>query len=730
MRRRLSDRAMRLMGLALIVAGSLTFVGGRTVATAAAPLTPPPCPEGWTCVAMPCPTEGACGTVQVGPTSNLGVDQWVFVRLFGFTPGDTIGTYYCQDTGTLAPSPACALEGTQLLSNPSTVVKPFADGSSAFGFNVPVVDSASGTPLVGGIPPAPPSREEFYCSRDDACAIEISSRMLSAASTLTPSPTNAVRIPIAFAPSNTGCPNGAIISTESEFGIERLLPRVSSSLCSGSDPAVPFNTALNGLEAVKTLAAGSIEMAFTDDPQAPSQAAELKKGNFILIPLVTSANVMGFRSQTTDGFSIYPKATMNLTATAAGGILTGLYQGPTNADLAPCNGPCPLPVKGPCFHADGPCSFFDRLNFSKGFFNANTYGAYLRSDTAGVTSQMFSWICSMPTTTADFSGPITESVSGTQALLDGLSTGTGSPVTSCPVTDQFPPMRISGEQFAEVNSPGQQVIKMSKTVLPFQVASQPNLGLAPMNWAEARYYGMSIASLQNAAGGFVPPTVASVNAALADGTWNANGTISPSYSNTSSSAAYAMPTVIYAAVNQSTKVPKADQKAIRSILSKLLDVTTGATGTLPEGFVPLNADLTAIARDEVAHAIGNPTYQVKVPQKPGMTPPPGTVSAPRPSTYRPTVSAVGIRAGAVAPGAQKGSGAGLPKPIASSSPTYGAFRMTAAHVAIGTNRILLLGGIVAIVGALLMAWRPTRSRLGASTSPSDGDLELETEPNG
>jgi hypothetical protein len=270
---------------------------------------------------------------------------------------------------------------------------------------------------------------------------------------------------------------------------------------------------------------------------------------------------------------------------------------------------------------------------------------------------------------------------------------------------------------------------MSKTVLPFQIAAQPNLGLAPMNWAEARYYGMSIASLQNAAGSFVAPTAASVNAALSDGTWNTNGTISPSYSNTSSSASYAMPTVIYAAVNQSTKVPKSDQKAIRSILSKLLDVTTGTKGTLPDGFVPLNADLTAIARDEVAHAIGNPTYQVKVPQKPGTTPPPVTVPAPRPTTYRPTVTATGVRGGAVAPGARKGSVTGLPKPIASSSPTYGAFRMTAVHGAIGTNRVLLLGGIVAIVGALLMVWRPIRSRLGASTSPSDGELELETEPH-
>lgn len=714
--RSLSKLATFVVGAALVASG-LVLVSRAASAASYAPA--PPCPSGWTCVEMPCPTPGQCGTVQVGPTSNLGVDQWIFIRLYGFNPADTVGTYYCQDTGTLNPSPSCALDGTALLSYPSTVVKPFADGSSAFSFNVPQVDEASGTPLSGGIPPSPPKTETFYCTQTERCAVEVASKYLSPGhGSMVPGPTNAVRIPLSFAPSNTGCPSGRIISTESEFGIERLFPRISSYLCSGKDPAVPFNTAINGKEAVSALTSGSVPVAFTDDPNSASQQAMLKKGNYILIPIAVSANVLAFRSQISDGFTVYPKGELSVSANMAAGVITGAYQAPTSADIVSCVGACPTPPKGPCFSTSS-CSFFTLMNSSPGFFVTKAYGSYPRSDAAGATSQLFSWICGMPKATAELGGSTTEAKSGAEVLMQGLATGTGTSVTSCPSTDQFPPLQISGDMFSAVNSPSQQVIKMTKFVPPFQISTADTtaMGFAPMNWVEARYYGMSTASLQNAAGSFVAPSAQSINAALADATWNPNGTLTPSTANSSNGAAYAMPTVIYAAVNQSPKVPKADQAAIRTMLTRVLDVTTGTKGEMPEGFVPMNADLTTLARDEVANAIGNPYYVVKVPQKPGQVPTSPSSSTPVARSYAAGAAArVQVRSAAL-------GNAGATE-VPSSSPTYKPFLVSNVS-GVGTTGTVAAGLAAVLLGSLLLAWRPVRRRLTAVAEAGAGALEDE-----
>jgi len=704
----------------LLLLSGLVLIGSASLA-AAATLTPaPPCPSGWTCVAMPCPNAGACGQVEVGPTSNLGTDQWVFVRLYGFSNSDSVGTYYCQDTGNLNPSPNCAMNGSALLSYPFTVVKPFADGSSGFSFNVPLVDEASGTPLSGGIPPSPPTTETFYCTQTEHCAIEISSRSLSANNSLTPTPRNAVRIPLSFAAPSNGCPSGRIISTESEFGIERLLPREASYLCSGAHPSLPLNTAINGREAVTALAEGIVPVAFTDDPNAASQQAQLKKGNFILIPIALSANVLAYRAQISDGFTVYPKGQLSVTANVAAGILSGAYQAPSTADLVACNGPCSTPLRGPCFHPTGDCSFFSQVNNDAGFFTTKAYGAYPRSDTAGATSQTLSWICSLPPATANFNGNATERQSGAQVLMAGFSAGTGTHYSSCPKTDQFPPLQISGDQFSEVNSPSQQVIKMSKFVLPFQISSgdSTSLGIAPMNWAEARYYGMSAAGLQNAAGVLVTPSPESINAGLNDGTWLPNGSLEPSYTNSTDLAAYPMPSVIYAAVNQSTKISKADQEGIRSMLGKLLDVTSGSRGALPEGFAPLTADMVTLARDELANAIGNPRYQIVLPQKattPSTTP---ITPAPAPS-FQNT-----LLLGSLTHKSGLGSGAQKPRPVPSSSPLYKPFLLSAVHGAGGVTSTLALGISALLLGSLFLAWRPLRSRLSAIAARGTlGDLD-------
>jgi hypothetical protein len=728
-----------LFALVVLFASSFLVVARFSPNASATAVTPaPPCPLDWTCTPMPCPTEGQCGVIQVGPTSHLGNDQWIYIRAYGLIPQNdnynSLGVYYCQGAETtLSPAPNCALSGNPLLSNPSTETTPLANGTTAFSFHVPVVDPASGNPLVGGIPPdgsGQGTNHSFYCTQDERCSVVVVYKDLNTVThDFNPTPIDAVRIPLTFQDSSNGCPDGKVIGTESEFGIERLLPRVSPYLCTGAVSAVPFNTAINGLGAVTALAEGSIEVAFSDDPNAPDQQAQLKKIDSIAIPIVTSANVVAFRGQMTDYNHVYPKSSLSLTANAVGGILTGLYTSPAGIDVAPCNGQCPQYPDGPCPFPTGYCSFFDRLNFSYGFLDAIFYGAFLRSDNAGVTDQLFQWLCAMPEASADFNGASKEIKTASQIVQDGLTQALGTPITACPNTDQFTPLPISGSAWAAVNSPSQQMNKLNAYVQPQD--SSPGLGIAPMNWAEANYYGLASASIQNAAGAFVAPSPESINAALNDSTKNPNGTITPSYTNNQSSGAYAMPTVIYAIVNQSPSVPKEDQEAIRSILTQLLNVTSGAdtpsTGTsqsvsssqstiptMTDGFVPLNADLAVLARDEVAHAIGNPSYKIN--WSLGDTPSSSNANS---STF----SSTGFQSSSsttASSATSSSSGSTKPFIMPSSSPLYAPFLMSALNTKLGVMNVLGLGILAAALGASLMLYRIIRRRIAlGKLTPSE-----------
>ncbi len=91
---------------------------------------------------------------------------------------------------------------------------------------------------------------------------------------------NSVEIPLTFADGSGGCSNSTIVTTESEFGIELLMPELAKLSCA-NDPTTavsPINTATDGLQAVTDLAAtGSLtQIAFTEDPESAGQQAQLK----------------------------------------------------------------------------------------------------------------------------------------------------------------------------------------------------------------------------------------------------------------------------------------------------------------------------------------------------------------------------------------------------------------------------------------------------------------------
>ena len=87
-----------------------------------------------------------------------------------------------------------------------------------------------------------------------------------------------------------------------------------------------------------------------------------------------------------------------------------------------------------------------------------------------------------------------------------------------------------------------------------------------------------------------------------DATQNPDGSLTP-VNSPSDAAAYPMPSVIYAVV-KTAPVSQSQATAESTLLTQLLDLTGGNdVGDLPQGFVPLPANLLALARADVTRDV-------------------------------------------------------------------------------------------------------------------------------
>ena len=571
------------------------------------------CAKGYVCETIParCRKGTICPSVQIGPVKNLGIGQYVFVKLRHFPPGDSIDINYCTDVVPLAKRPPlCDVLGTQLLPAPQYVVPVFSDGSSAISYGV-LEDAANGSPPFQGEVPGTNTHGTFFC--DDGphyCAIIITDPNLGGVSDLTPSPSNTAVVPVTFAGSSNGCPKASFITTESGFGIENLLPAAGAVSCRTRAPAVALNTALDSTSAVTSLAAGQVQVAFTDDPESARQRAILDAPghHYSLIPLAVTADVVGFKATMGQLGHAYPENSFQLTANEVAGLITNYYGFPGNSDV----GTCPPPA--------GSCSLLETLNSVPGFVGPQDYGGYVRSDASGVTEDFFRWICMGPTVPFKLDGKtVNDPHAASATLVKGLR-ALGAKATKCPITDQFPPLRSPGVYWSGVSDPAQQLNKLSAVVLSPNLTILPAAGFATMSWSEALYYGLQPAALQNAAGRFVMPTQGSVDAALGDATRNQDGSLSTNYGDTRDKRAYPLASVIYAAVPTSYATAT-EANEVRTMLSGILSVSTGQAGQLSQGFVRLPGFLAGQAKVDLAKDVVAPSPINPVSPPPTTTPP-------------------------------------------------------------------------------------------------------------
>jgi hypothetical protein len=564
------------------------------------------CPAGATCSTIPtdCPAGTTCPEVILTPTTGVGTNQSVFVSLENFPPNVKIYVYYCSDKIALAQAdPLCMLHATPEIPQPQVDLFTSPEGSSSISFDTEEDTDYGYSPLTGFYPGESGAAPNFYC--DDyanPCSIDITDPTLDAGGgfNLVLNPDNAVAVPISFAKPSGGCPNAAFVNSTSEWGIDRIFPIASEFDCVGKTPAIAVNTAFNSLQAVTAMVGGAAQLAFIDDPNAADVQAELAQLNvggkpgYALIPVGLSAQVIGFRATMqgiTSGQS-YPQNTFSLTPAMVAGLVTNYYSAPEGADMTKC---------GKAF--GGRCSLLAALNTIDGFRVAGEYGGYVRSDTSFSTSELFNWLCSAPKVPVELGGQLVkETETAATVLVTGLQAG-GASVTSCPNTDQFPAL---SNTFAWVagNTPSVQALKLSAFV-PYG-GSSTSAGFAPMNWSWANYYGLLPAALQNAYGNFVLPSATSLDAAVADATVNANGTLTPNFNDDKDPNEYPLPDIWYAVVPTTPQL-YADAVAYRTMLEDVLNITGGSqSADLPAGFVPMPASMYTAALADVTNDIDVP----------------------------------------------------------------------------------------------------------------------------
>jgi hypothetical protein len=574
-------------------------------------LTPAPssCPAQNTCVTLPGTTTGpeaeSGGTVDVGPTQNLGVNQWVYINTYGFTPSTELHVDWCTDSPSVAlANQQCLSQGYPLIANTNYAVVSLADGTESLSYQVLEIDD-SDNPF-NGVVPGTSTQGTFFCNATHPCSVNITSTGIGDQGDQTMSAANTAVIPITFAVSGNGCGSSAeSVNSESEYGIEFLLQIAANASCSLPNPSIAFNTDADGPASIQGLSNGSAEVAFTDDPEGPDQQATLSTGNYKLIPVALTANIIGFKAQESQSGTLFPLNAFNLSPLMVAGLLTGAENTPIGADIVSCKtASCPVP---PCVgigkKAPTSCGLFNMANFQTSFNFPQQFESFVRSDSSGSNGLLYEWLCKAPNATVpvsigSVSESITEPITAAQELEDLFATGT-SPLKTCPIYDQLPPESLTSPVKATgYNDPNQQEIKMNNFVAPGLQGASVNAAFSAINWSEGRYYGLRVASLQNASGAYVQPTQASLDAAVADATTNADGSISPDYA-TKDATAYPMPSVVYAAVCADPQ-PDTQVKAISDMLTQLLAVSgPNATETLPQGFVPLTSSLASEAQTDI-----------------------------------------------------------------------------------------------------------------------------------
>jgi hypothetical protein len=618
---------------------SATASSGSPQKAAVSAGTSSPCPGGGSqCVSQTIPIQ--CGastcpaTVTAGPTTNVGGGEYVYLSMSGFPTTDWVRIAYCPTTSpptiVSGGDPMCAFgidEAGETLTSEALPVNAQGDVQASFGTEVDQSGEGNtaipASPIISDTDPRTP----FYCDNGpDYCALEVEDLPYGDAGTPETASNTAI-FPLTFQSADSGCPSSdPQVFTDSAFSVEHFLPVAVDATCAQSAGVAAVNTATETGQVVQNFASGGVAIAFTDEPQDPSEQTTLQGVKYRYIPISVSATVVGFLGG--DFVSVSdpaaPIATYNLTPNMVAGLITLNYPSPLGSDdLMP-----PLECKEIYECQSGESAVYNSFSLLNpvpaGTAGPQVFGSYFSSTESGASYQTTNWLCSSPNDPVTVTVPLREGNSGVPTPVQVTDTHVASatlthasqfnpvwppsnlppgaklphwPYPTCQPYATLPVLaaQVTGYSFAE--TPALQAAALRGFTSQGVVADHTLAAFGAMDWSEASYFGLNAANLQNASGAFVPPSAASIDAALSDATQAPDGVLQYNYDNTSDAAAYPMPLVTYALVSTASQ-PAADTQAEGDLLTNLVCFSHAGTG-LPSGYVPMPDDLYTQAISEI-----------------------------------------------------------------------------------------------------------------------------------
>jgi hypothetical protein len=613
--------------------------GGGVLHSAASADTPVAnCPGGVSqCVSVtPSGCTSSCPTVIVGPTTNVGQGEYVYLSLEDFASQTVARIALCPvgKVPVVGTNPSCAYgqdpEGVAL--TPSSIqVNPTGVTGASFPTELDLGGQGN-TPLPASrlisTLPADPSATSFFCDNGpDYCALFVQEYPAGESATTLNSANTAV-VPISFASQTSGCPKSApIVSTDSGFSVEHFIPAADDSTCRGDSGVSDEDTATNTSQILQDFRAGGTQIAFTDAPQDPSEVTGLKAGSYKFVPIAVSATVIAFLAGDNPGGPAFPVGSYDLTPNMVAGILVGNYLSPYDSDVIMPPLDCKKIYQCQPGQEDS-YDAFDYLNPAPADTQGpQTFGSFFSSVATGASYQVTDWACSAPNVPYSVTVPLKVKGKPVPTLVPVLDPNTAQstvtnpvlgevwppvgdptaqwPYPKCQAYPTLPVLSASVSQYSFAETEDLQANDLRNFAYtngaPYQSSGgQTRAGFGAMDWSEASYYGLNAANLQNADQQFVSPSQSSIDAALGDATTLPDGVISYNYNNTADPAAYPMPLVTYALVS-TAKVSPAESQAEGNLLTNMVCYShSGGSIALPTGYVPLPLNLYTQARSEIS----------------------------------------------------------------------------------------------------------------------------------
>lgn len=619
-------------------------------------------------IVLPCaPGQTACPTVDVTPNTNLADGQYVFVSAKNFDPTGSIRVALCSAKGSTT-DPQClngnwesqALQPTSVpvTNSPSTqnltsLSYPVFSDPAGQGNNV--IPSYDITNTTRGGP-------GFNCDNTaNPCEVIVTAEAGQGAGVGAGPPVsdaNSAIVPLNYASLAAGCPStDPQVQVDSAFSLEHFIPAAVEATCTApSSGVVALSTATDDASVVGDYASGGAAVSFVDNASDPAQLAQLLGKSYAYIPIALSGTTESFLAGESNQGQNFPISTYNLTPNMVAGLITSLYQipqgsytqppkpkytlsdnlvsalaaaGVTCAKLAGCPS---TKSKTKQFLFMQKYDAFDVLNpVPAGDVGVTSFGSFNSNVASGSSYQATKWLCTAPNapfkaSVAEVGSPTPQSVTLTDpnAAPNTLVTAPlGSSIwppypnatwvyPNCQGYSTFPALSATANNYGPAQSPAFQAKAMRSwcyggTVLPQpQNPQQPCASWGLMDTSEAAFYGLSAASLENASGAFVAPTISSLEEAASTAfTACGNndlscpaGTYATNYAN-SDPAAYPMPNITYAVV-PTTTLPYDQAQAITHLLTNLVTFSHGTS--VPAGYAPLpdaiyHAALADITKD-------------------------------------------------------------------------------------------------------------------------------------